>query len=1064
MGQQDWNQLGKHLFKPNAPVDARELVNSDDDIVNIDSAYVGMIVTVNSNPIQRYRIKKVTWEGHPDSFANGGYELIKEPKDLKYSDGTSFLNNDGNIGADYLKLAEIDGSEEKSIEDDFNVKTDTLRIDGTTYGSSKKEEIRTTIGAQEDIISMSDKLPVVAALNNRPADIVPVTGEVKALGYKVLNPALSFASQVTNGSNTVFEIKDSFENVGTSQTPFEMADNSTIKFNGGKISGKIIGNNLRVIGYVEDKTAFPNGYNLNDSDYLVASEIGMIPDDSIAAEHNGSVLDAVISKQKNLIIDKYYYFDSGHEFDYPLELTGNGAIDTTSGDSEGFLIPQDGAAIRVNGLSLNLYNSFGSGFIKSSNCNFLISFIEFLNCTIKNGRPCNIDFIDYNATINHWGVDRVLISNNILEDTYNGFMINNCVIWKSCLVKNNTFNRLYSVGFSHAINNEYILSSGNIALECDIIIDGNILDNTGYIAENENYVSLILVESRKCIYTNNSVINVINLSNNGTAYDTYANCAQFDYINNTVFNLLCIPKIPTSDDTSHNTIADSKRVPSISDIKTYRIIKGNVWRIDYDFIRNQISLLKNTTYTDEVWDSKAKINIAYTNNVCDLRIVDGNIFESNGTLMLSGRDIGGFKNIEIFNNTITCAKLTGWYSSDSTLKISVKNNVYKVSDSSSVLTICGYQGEINKDYIEVIGNKSNISVKLAYSNTFVVNKLLFKDNEFKLSSAYINCIDKTSMLVHSEYTNGIENLYIPTNCNTIINTQPVIFTNNGASGKGYFYKYNDNTKFVLKLKSVSMGVDTSVLVDITKGVGEDDTMVIKDRNLSTVYEGVVGVDTQLLYYAYGEFKIVNYGNGVFVLYVGARASKTVDCEVEFLTSDTLQTLAGNYFLAKGVQRFYGGIPQSYNGTEWTDMLGIKTNRHAGTTTQRPISTAVGSGAYYFDTTIKKPIFWNGSSWIDANGETVGLQVSDKSVLIGAAADSSATINVYHANVLNVLALNPDNTLATWLTVPSTIAVGTNTLIITANSANSTNPRGAKIVIEDGTDVVIVNVVQNYSTT
>jgi len=99
-----------------------------------------MIVTVNSNPIKRYKIKKVTWEGHPDSLENGGYELIQEPKDLKYSDGvTPFLNNNGNIDADYLKFADIDGSEEeKSTEDDFNVKTDTLRIDGTTYENSKK--------------------------------------------------------------------------------------------------------------------------------------------------------------------------------------------------------------------------------------------------------------------------------------------------------------------------------------------------------------------------------------------------------------------------------------------------------------------------------------------------------------------------------------------------------------------------------------------------------------------------------------------------------------------------------------------------------------------------------------------------------------------------------------------------------------------------------------------------------------------------------------------------------------------------------------------------------------
>lgn len=269
MGQQDWNQLGKHIFKPNAPIDARELVNSDSDIVNIDSAYVGMIVTVNSNPIKRYKIKKVTWEGHPDSLENGGYELIQEPKDLKYSDGvTPFLNNNGNIDADYLKFADIDGSEEeKSTEDDFNVKTDTLRIDGTTYENSKKQSIRNTIGAQENITSMQNVQPVIEALNNRTAKIDQQTSEIIALGYKVLNPNLSFAEQV-NSANTIYEIKDSFDlNNGSVTIPA----NCTLKFNGGKLrNGTVVGNNTTISGdkFFLNEDIVLNGTFSNQEIYL----------------------------------------------------------------------------------------------------------------------------------------------------------------------------------------------------------------------------------------------------------------------------------------------------------------------------------------------------------------------------------------------------------------------------------------------------------------------------------------------------------------------------------------------------------------------------------------------------------------------------------------------------------------------------------------------------------------------------------------------------------------------------------------------------------------------------
>ena len=41
---------------------------------------------------------------------------------------------------------------------------------------------------------------------------------------------------------------------------------------------------------------------------------------------------------------------------------------------------------------------------------------------------------------------------------------------------------------------------------------------------------------------------------------------------------------------------------------------------------------------------------------------------------------------------------------------------------------------------------------------------------------------------------------------------------------------------------------------------------------------------------------------------------------------------------------------------------------SGTTSNRPTNVLVGF--QYFDTTINKPIFWDGSKWIDATGATV----------------------------------------------------------------------------------------------
>lgn len=41
----------------------------------------------------------------------------------------------------------------------------------------------------------------------------------------------------------------------------------------------------------------------------------------------------------------------------------------------------------------------------------------------------------------------------------------------------------------------------------------------------------------------------------------------------------------------------------------------------------------------------------------------------------------------------------------------------------------------------------------------------------------------------------------------------------------------------------------------------------------------------------------------------------------------------------------------------------------GTTQERP-ANIINKGFQYFDTTINKPIYWDGSKWIDATGATV----------------------------------------------------------------------------------------------
>ncbi len=79
------------------------------------------------------------------------------------------------------------------------------------------------------------------------------------------------------------------------------------------------------------------------------------------------------------------------------------------------------------------------------------------------------------------------------------------------------------------------------------------------------------------------------------------------------------------------------------------------------------------------------------------------------------------------------------------------------------------------------------------------------------------------------------------------------------------------------------------------------------------------------------------------------------------------------------------MPDIQNGYPYTDKnnadsqtLGLASNNaqqetvqsRRGTTANRPSASIVGAGARYYDTTLGKPIWSNGSVWKDAAGTTV----------------------------------------------------------------------------------------------
>lgn len=72
-----------------------------------------------------------------------------------------------------------------------------------------------------------------------------------------------------------------------------------------------------------------------------------------------------------------------------------------------------------------------------------------------------------------------------------------------------------------------------------------------------------------------------------------------------------------------------------------------------------------------------------------------------------------------------------------------------------------------------------------------------------------------------------------------------------------------------------------------------------------------------------------------------------------------------------------GKPMWWNGSNWVDANGISINiKREGTTEQRPILTSTDDGFEYYDTTLKKKILWNGTAWVNIDSTDLDMPTNE----------------------------------------------------------------------------------------
>lgn len=259
---EEWNELAQEVMGKQPRLNIVDDLNSDSS-VDVLSAKQGKILDekINSatNTIEGIseKIDKL-----PTGYYYGQFDSVSGLPDVSQSTQKGYAyvaSEDPSIY--YIYLFDGEGS---SWEDSGNkFVTTALEDDLSTKSESKAPTTKVVAEGIEGVdlrrerttaLTATQKYNASANINDRAAVVADVTNEVKALGYKVLNPALSFAEQVENvvdnnvvivdNRNTIFEIRDEFDLKSESVT---IPANCTLKFNGGKITnGTIVGNHTTI--------------------------------------------------------------------------------------------------------------------------------------------------------------------------------------------------------------------------------------------------------------------------------------------------------------------------------------------------------------------------------------------------------------------------------------------------------------------------------------------------------------------------------------------------------------------------------------------------------------------------------------------------------------------------------------------------------------------------------------------------------------------------------------------------------------------------------------------------
>ena len=491
--------------------------------------------------------------------------------------------------------------------------------------------------------------------------------------------------------------------------------NSVLVFRDGNImNGALLGENAKyaVVGNKAVGCQLKGQFERIASVYT-ASELGMRPGSKERAEFNSAKLQEIVKRGLNIYLDGSYYFSFSKPIllNYQFHLFGGEfyfskyAFDLTNG-----------GGMYVNGVH---FNSIRKGTVDDIVCGtrdkhpaITTAPLTFLNCRFSCNRVVSLSFQDINPMKTPYGIPFVSVF-HCFADRTGKFIFLNAVIKDGCSFKNNTWTGFTSAPIyltcSHSKRTHPDEADANpwteeIVDACgDVVIDSNVF--VGKEVTDNSYYCAALVDSKRCVFSNNYLKDIINISDKKgagyTAYDAYLSCVDVIYKNNYIEDMMSYSK-------------DGAKKPQCE------IGKSKTNPLEY------FGAKARREYTDNVFVSDGK---RFLNEGADPESIYANIFNNTSPI----DDYIWERNSLIYRNTI----IKGRSSSTKYRSFSLKDNYFECDSFSGNLVFPNSAYNLNN--VTITGN----SFRIKEGKTFTLFNQLFNEDYAKFKHGLIDISDNT---------------------------------------------------------------------------------------------------------------------------------------------------------------------------------------------------------------------------------------------------------------------------------------------------------------------------------